>query len=294
MSRLILPVFLLCSTLAFAQHTFYFSGPNQDQFRAIVSDDADALRQALKKGANVNATCKIRTDPNSPVKTMTNECLWEDYKDDCTTDPNYGVQDPFEESFTPLYVATRLKRDKMVQILFDAGADAYARSTVCSFLCEPECYPYVGEQWAHYNLLTRDDTDDGSLRIATLYAQRNLLDSISPYIIFGLLNNKNISDKALADFIRLMSRLNKLEADLATAVDIVDDKPYTTLDLALRLGRPETGDALRSAGVKVVYYFEEVEPIGEYECTDNCYGTVLRIHYNDGSEKIADFRRWAT
>ena len=300
--------------------------PTVDLFKAVSAGDVDAIKKAVARGANVNATCNIN------IKTNTNECFWNEHKNEClergdidvsvdlTDDNEFDkyYKSLFEEYFTPLYIAAKMKQPKVVQALLDEGANVKLPSRICRFLCEgDECFSEADEidayketfSLTYVSLSTDDSVTDATLQTALVFAQNGVFEKITPNY---LIENEKISDRVLSDFLKQMSQLDAIEG--LNEVDFVDDKAMTLLDLAYSENKPLTAKLLKSLGVKRVSHSEAVEGCSndrnidngnvsdisndndgdvenrndsdvDEECTEQCWGAIWMVRYDDGSEE---------
>lgn len=291
MKKLFLSSILILSTFVFSQHvTYYSSNPTENLFKAITSGNTKGVFDAVAKGANVNATCKI-----SPNK---NECFWKNRKNECSEEEDASSEaEQIDEYFTPLYIAAMTKQPQIVQFLLDNGANAKLPSQKCSLTWEGAYVPFRNERTAYDDIFYTDLTaDDNSLRTAMVFVKNGLYTQIDN--LHFLIENKNVSDSVLAEFIELMSQRHALERSdnfvnvvltkdksLLNEVTIIEDKVVSLLDQAYSENRPLTVKVLKSLGAKRVSYFEADGNCGEHEGL--CEGPVYKVRFDDGSEDYA-------
>lgn len=282
MKKIIFSCFLLLFVLACSEQDVPSSGdPTVDLFKAVSTGNVTAIKKAIARGANINATCKINAD--------TNECFWKGYKNECLGQEDMDFQldsTDYEEYYTPLFIAAKMKQPKIVLALLNEGANIKLPSRACRISCDGECHPYSQEILAHSEFFFSDpdSTTDVTLQTALIFAQKGAFEKI--YNASFLISNEKISDRVLSDFLKQMSQLNAIEG--INSVDIVDDKAMTLLDQAYSKNRPLTAKLLKSIGVKRVSHSEAVEGCGsdnDNEFYEECSGAVWKVRYDDGSEE---------
>ncbi len=289
--------------------------PTVDLFKAVSAGDVDAIKKAVARGANVNATCNIN------IKTNTNECFWNGHKNECLVGGYSDFPDSmvFEEYFTPLFIAAKKNQPKVVQALLDEGANVKLPSAACRLHCDGDCVPFIVGIDAYsetflstYHFVSTDDSvTDATLQTALVFAQNGVFEKITPNY---LIENEKISDRVLSDFLKQMIQLDAIEG--LNEVDIVDDKPMSLSDQAYSENKPLTAKLLKSHGVKRISHFEIVESCDnggnsnidngdgsgidngndgdvdnsndsdvDEECTEQCWGAIWMVRYDDGSEE---------
>lgn len=261
-----------------------------DLFKAVSTGNVTAIKKAIARGANINATCKI-----SPNK---NECFWENRKNECSKEEDASSEaEQIDEYFTPLYIAAMTKQPQRVQFLLDNGANAKLPSQKCSLTWEGAYVPFRNERTAYDDIFYTDLTaDDNSLRTAMVFVKNGLYTQIDN--LHFLIENKNVSDSVLAEFIELMSQRHALERSdnffnvvltkdksLLNEVTIIEDKVASLLDQAYSENRPLTVKVLKSLGAKRVSYFEADGNCEEHEGL--CEGPIYKVRFDDGSEDYA-------
>ena len=272
MKKFFLSSLLILSTFVFSQHvTYYSSNPTENLFKAIAAGNTKGVFDAVAKGANVNATCKI-----SPNK---NECFWKNSTSPCSTIGSESWDGT--ESFTPLYIATKTKQAEIVQVLLELGADVNATSKICS-VDLTENIPFAMSVKANAGLFYSEDVDDKTLLTAMVYDLYGIYDTL--YTISSMINSSKVSDKMLADFIEQVSQHGCFYSNILNDIVSADEENImTSLDLAISANKPLTAEALRAIGAKSVDYYEKVGECNEQD--DMCWGPLMRVRYNDGSEE---------